>query len=100
MAYGLILEFQGVGRNEYEAVSKALGIDQTTGKGNWPPGILSHSAGMGPNGVWTVMEVWKSKEDQGRFMQSRLGAAVAGAGITSPPTATWIELLAYHTPNA
>ncbi|MDX6538473.1 MAG: hypothetical protein QOI71_83, partial [Gaiellales bacterium] len=36
MADGLILEFEGVGAEEYMAVNRALGIDVTTGAGEWP----------------------------------------------------------------
>lgn len=34
MAAGVILEFDGVTKKEYDAVNKELGIDMATGKGN------------------------------------------------------------------
>jgi hypothetical protein len=99
MAYGLVLEFEGADRSKYEAVNKTLGIDQATGKGNWPPGLISHAGGKSESGALVVLEVWKSKEDQERFMQSRLAAAVAGAGFTGAPKVTWVELFSYNTPD-
>jgi len=40
-------------------------------------GFISHAAGMGDDGVWTVMEVWESEEDGKRapaIAESRLCA--------------------------
>ena len=59
MAEALILEFEGIGRTEYEAVNDLLGIDMGSGEGNWPPGLLVHTAGATENG-WAVLEVWES----------------------------------------
>ncbi len=36
MADALILEFTGAGEAEYTAVNKHLGIDMSTGHGDWP----------------------------------------------------------------
>jgi hypothetical protein len=38
--------------------------------------------------------------DQDRFMQARLGPALAAGGVTSAPAVRWVPLLAYHTPAA
>ena len=65
MAEGLILEFEGVGLEQYMAVNRALGIDVTTGAGEWPDGLLFHSAGTGSGGL-VVYEVWESQDAQGR----------------------------------
>ena len=35
MADALILEFEGIGRAEYDAVNDLLGIDMGSGEGNW-----------------------------------------------------------------
>ncbi len=101
MAAGLILEFEGVTEKEYDAVSKELGIDMSTGKGNWPDGLVTHSAGLGDDGHLVVMEVWDSPEHQAKFMEERLGEALAKGGIADPPSSvTWIELVAHHHPGA
>jgi hypothetical protein len=96
MAEGLILEFEGVGRSEYEAVNAQLGIDAATGSGDWPAGLLFHAGGAKPGG-WVVFEVWDSQESQGRFMSERLGPALQAGGIDGPPTRVeWLQLAAWR----
>jgi hypothetical protein len=96
MAEGLILEFQGIGLDEYRAVNAALGLDVRTGSGEWPDGLLVHVAGAGPAGL-TVYEVWDSRESQGRFMEGRLGKALHEGGVTAAPSRVeWQELGGYR----
>jgi hypothetical protein len=96
MAEGLMLEFAGVGREQYEAINGLLGIDMASGQGDWPAGLVFHAGGAKPGG-WVVFEVWESREAQGQFMNGRLGRALQEGGVTDPPTrAEWIELAAYH----
>jgi hypothetical protein len=96
MAVELILEFEGVTEAEYGAVNKELGIDPNTGEGDWPDGLLVHSAGLSSSGRFVVIEVWNSQGDQETFMHDRLGEALAKGGISEPPfSATWIELVAH-----
>jgi hypothetical protein len=99
MAAAIILEFDGIGQKEYDAVNAALGLDPATGEGDWPDGMVSHSAGHRDDGRFVVMEVWDSPEHQARFMEGRLGEALAKGGVTDPPVSvTWIELVAHqHT---
>jgi hypothetical protein len=100
MAEALILEFEGTGRADYDAVNEVLGIDMGSGEGDWPPGLLVHTAGATENG-WAVMEVWESREAQEAFMNERLGAALQEGGITDPPSrAEWLDLAAHHTPGS
>jgi hypothetical protein len=96
MAVGVILEFEGVGRSEYEAVNDKLGIDPKSGKGDWPPGIRSH-VGATTDGGLVVTEVWDSQEAQAAFMESRLGAALGEVGVPEPVRVTWTEVLLHHT---
>jgi len=97
VAVGLILEFDGVSREQYEAVNKLLGVDMASGKGNWPAGLLFHAGGAKPGG-WAVVEVWESKEAQQRFMEDRLGRALQEGGITEPPSRVdWLDLVAHHS---
>ena len=99
MAAGVILEFEGITLTEYNAVNDALGIDMETGEGDWPDGLVSHSAGLNEGGHLVVMEVWDSPEHQARFMEGRLGEALGKAGVTDPPSSvTWIELAVHRTP--
>ena len=100
MAAALILEFEGVSQKEYDAVNAALGINPTTGAGDWPDGLISHSGGLNADGHLVVMEVWDSPEHQARFMEGRLGEALGKGGVTEPPVGvTWIELIAHHAPG-
>ena len=93
----MILEFEGVTDQEYDAVNDELGIDMGTGRGDWPEGLLTHSAGLNEYGHLVVLEVWDTPEHQVRFMEDRLGRALARGGITGPPSrVTWIELVSHH----
>jgi hypothetical protein len=97
MAAAVILEFEGVTLEHYYAVNAALGLDPQTGEGDWPDGMVSHSAGLDEDGRLVVMEVWDTPEHQARFMEERLGAALAEGGVTDPPASvTWIELEAHQ----
>jgi hypothetical protein len=96
MAEGLILEFDGVGVEQYRAVNAALGIDPETGAGEWPPGLTFHAGGATAAGL-LVFEVWDSRDAQGRFMQERLGPALQQGGITGQPRRVeWIGLAGLH----
>jgi hypothetical protein len=97
MAEGLILEFEGFGRERYEAVNAELGIDVETGAGDWPTGLLFHAGGTKPGG-WVVFEIWESKDDQAEFMNGRLGKALQDAGVDGPPSRVeWLDVAAYRT---
>ena len=98
MAEGLILEFDGLTRQHYEAVNALLGIDMVTRTGDWPAGMLFHSGGAKAGG-WVVFEVWESRDDQARFLNERSGPALQSGGVSSPPTrAEWIDIAAYGGP--
>ncbi len=99
MADALILEFDGVGIEEYQRVNGKLGIDMQSGEGDWPQGLETHSAGA-KDGGFVVYEVWTSKADQERFMEERLGRALQEGGIEGPPSRVeWLELAAHHNPG-
>jgi len=95
MAEVLLLEFDGVGRAEYEAVNQALGLNADTGAGDWPDGLIVHQGGASSNG-WVVVEVWESQADQEAFMAQRLGPALQAGGIEGPPTRVeWLGTPSY-----
>jgi hypothetical protein len=62
--------------------------------------MLSHAAGTADDGTFIVTEVWSSRAEQDAFMTSRLGAALDGGGVTSPPMVRWVPLLTYHLAGA
>ena len=101
MAAALILEFDGPTETEYRAVNKELGVDPETGEGDWPEGLISHSGGINDEGKLVVVEVWDTPDHQARFMETRLGEALAKGGVTGAPSrVTWIEVIAHHSPGA
>ena len=86
MAAELILEFEGVTKEQYFAVNEVLGIDPASGEDDWPDGMVAHSAGLSENGHLVVIEVWDTPEHQARCMENRLSEALAKSGITGPPS--------------
>jgi hypothetical protein len=99
MAELFILEFDGFGEAVYDKVNEILGIDQSTDEGDWPAGLVSHSAGPIEDG-WIVIEVWETREDQDEFMKSRLGPALHQAGVDKPPKrAQWTKAKSHRSPR-
>lgn len=92
MAKALVLEFDGVGRDGYEAVNSGLGIDPSDPGTDWPDGIVSHVAGSTGTG-WVVVEIWESQDAQARFMEERLGPALHGAGMPEPARVSWFDVV-------
>jgi len=99
MADALIFEFDGVGREQYDAVNRNLGLDPVSGSGPWPKGLCSHVGAAKPGG-WVVVEVWESKDDQEAWMQERLGQALQEEGVTAPSRLEWLEVAGYTTPGS
>jgi hypothetical protein len=97
MAESIILEFKGAGKNEYDQVNKILGIDQVTGEGDWPAGLLNHTGAVSANGDLVVYEIWESQAAQGAFM-ARLGPALQEVGLPEPSRMEWFDVIGqYHT---
>jgi hypothetical protein len=88
-----------LGKEEYQRVNELLGIDMQTGEGAWPAGLHTHVGGASDGG-WIVFELWASRADQERFLEERLGPALAEAGIEGPPARMeWIEISTHQTPG-
>jgi hypothetical protein len=95
----LILEFGGFGQDAYDRVNEVLGIDMDKGEGDWPAGLITHTAGPTVDG-WIVVELWETREDQDAFMRSRLAPALQQAGVTGPPKRSeWSKTRAHHSPR-
>lgn len=95
MADALVLEFEGMGVEAYERVNGHLGIDMHTGEGDWPQGLLFHSAGTKPGGFF-VYEVWSSQAEQEAFLEGRLGEALEKGGAGQPARMEWLGLASAH----
>jgi hypothetical protein len=98
MAYGIVLEFEGVDKAQYDAVNQKLGIDVTSGTGDWPAGLKSHAGGTTSGTGFCVFEVWDSKAQQEAFMGGRLGAALGAVGVSAPVRITELEIVGFATP--
>lgn len=96
----LLLEFEGLGHDEYEAVNKLLNVDMNTGEGDWPAGLITHLAGPTEEGGWMVLEVWESRAQQEEFLNGRLGRALQEGGAGAPSRVQWAGLAAHHNPGA
>jgi len=97
MADALILEFAGVSQEQYDSVNTLLGINPTTGEGDWPSGLLSHIGAAADDGSLIVFEVWDSQASQQEFMEKRLGPALGQAGVPDPTRAEWRNVIGHHT---
>jgi hypothetical protein len=91
MLEALILEFRGVGAAEYQKVNELLGVDMAAGTGDLPPGLAQHTAAASGDGL-LVMELWDSQDAATEFLTSRLGAALAQAGVPEPTRMEWLTL--------
>jgi hypothetical protein len=98
MAYGILLEFDSsVGKTQYDAANEKLGIDMSTGTGDWPDGLISHAGGTTLDG-FIVYEVWESKAKQAAFMANRLGAVLGAVGIPEPRKVTEVDIVGHSAP--
>ncbi len=98
MADAIIWEFDGMSRDDYDAVNEKLGIDPDGG--GWPDGLISHTGAAKPDGL-VVFEVWESRDAQDRFLNDRLRPALEAAGVTTPPTRMeWLDVATHASPGA
>ena len=91
MAELLVLEFETPEAADiYRRVSGILGVDPSTGGGDWPAPLLSHVAGE-RDGRLVVVEVWESEQVQHEFMASRLAPAFQEAQVPEPTRVQWFD---------
>ncbi len=85
---GLVMTFDGVGREEYEAAMSKGNLDLQSPENrdatnNWPDGLVAHCAGATPSG-WCVVDLWHSQDKFDHFLLDRLGPVMAKVGIPEP----------------
>jgi hypothetical protein len=89
MAYGIVHQFAGGTREQYEA-----SIGAVHPGGGLPEGQVFHAAGPSEGG-WTIVAVHDSRESWERFrdevLMPRMAAGIDG-GFTSPPVETVFEV--------
>jgi hypothetical protein len=88
MAIGLVMTFDGVTKEQYEAVMAHSAIDlrspgNPSGAAEWPAGGMSHYAGPTPTG-WCVVDIWESQEQFDAFLGARLGPVLEDVGVPQP----------------
>ena len=80
MAIGLVMEFPGGTKEQYDKVMDILGFE---GPETWPRGSIFHMAGPTAGG-WKVVDVWESRKDFDRFVAERLARVTQEVGLPRP----------------
>lgn len=78
MAIGLIIDWPGGTRQQYDALMAELQFE-----GVLPPGELLHAAGPVADG-WRIIDIWETREDFDSLLEQKLGAALQTIGVTNP----------------
>ena len=90
MAYGVVHQFAGGTKEQYEA---SIGAVHPAG-GGLPEGQTFHAAGPSAGG-WTIVALHDSRESWERFRDSVLGPRMSQGiegGFTAPPQETAFEV--------
>ncbi len=91
MAYGVVHQFKGGTREQYEASIKVVHPTD----GSLPAGQLSHTAGPSADG-WIIVAIHESQAGWESFRDSvlipHMQAGIPG-GFTEPPQETGFEIL-------
>ena len=93
MAVALRLDFTKLGIEDYDAVCKALNFP-----GDWPDGLKSHGS-TEADGRLRVLDIWESRQQFDRFVESRLQNALGQAlgDRAEAPQITEMELHTFYT---
>ncbi|MBV8545046.1 MAG: hypothetical protein JO093_22690 [Acidobacteria bacterium] len=93
MATVMAMHWPEVTKEQYEQVRQSVNWE-----GNVPDGAKFHTAWLGSDG-FHVVDLWDSREQFDAFVQNRLAAGVAAAGISSQPKVEFAESLSVFAPN-
>jgi hypothetical protein len=80
MAVAVILEYENVSPDQYDAVIADMGMT-----GQRQPHQILHVAGSMPNGGWRVVDIWESREAFEAFVCSQVVPTAAKYEITEDP---------------
>jgi len=92
---GMKMDIPGGTQAHYDATMKNVGLPLGNTGGNWPKGLISHSAGPIPSG-WRVVDIWESQADADAFFKERLHDALMKAGVPETQPEIWM-LYNMHT---
>jgi hypothetical protein len=90
MAYGVVHQFAGGTKEQYDASIAAV----HPADGSLPEGQVFHAAGASEGG-WTIIAIHESKEGWERFRDETLMPTMARGiegGFTAPPVETGFEV--------
>ncbi len=93
MAVGLVMQFEGLNVDRYDALMDELGL--SANGGDWPDGLDRHAAGATPSG-WCVIDVWKLEEQFNAFLHDRLEPAFDATGGQQEPQVIPIAIHLLH----
>ena len=94
MQHALLLEFEP-GDKDAKALYDAVTVELGLGDDGMPAGGVSHTAGMAETGVFTVFEVWETREAQEEFMRLQLMPALQKHGAPPPSRVVWVDIFAH-----
>jgi hypothetical protein len=84
MAVGVLAAAPEFTRQVYDNITERMFGHSPMRADEAPQGLILHSAGQGEQGFY-VYDVWESREDFERFMEERLGPAMAEVMGGPPP---------------
>jgi hypothetical protein len=90
----MLLEWDGIGQEQYDSIHGSLGLDDKPADG-----LLLHTAGPKPGG-WRVFDVWESEDAFNRFVEDRLMPAVKQAGVEGQPEPQLYQVYNVYAPGA
>ena len=79
MAVGMLLAGPGVTRESYVQVTENMFGSYPMRADQAPDGLITHSAGDSEQG-WYVYDIWESRDHFQRFLDQKLGPALAEMG--------------------
>ncbi len=93
MAVTMTMWWQGVTKEQYEAVRKSVNWE-----GDQPKGAIFHVASF-KDGDLYVTDIWNSAEEFAAFQESRLGPGTQAAGIQGQPRVVMADVHAIYSPG-
>ena len=85
MAVGVLLEFPGITREQYEQLSQDMDLSGP------PQGELVHVCGPTSDGGWRIVEVWESQEAFEVFANELLLPHARARGFPQPSKREFFE---------
>ena len=82
MAIAMSMRWRGASKENYDRVMEILDLDSEP-----PAGALFHVSGHDGEAL-RILDIWESEDAWNAFLNGRLGAAVAEAGVEGQPDVT------------